>query len=81
MQRGTDVSLAIVGMCINDSNSCEVWVFFVEVVDLDFFGDEIVVVFVFDFFAVEVNDSGDYYNFLAHGDFYFAFLQLPKFIR
>lgn len=57
LESGADVCFAVVGMGFYDSGSGKVGVFFIEVVDLDFFGDKVVVIFIFDLFTIQIDDS------------------------
>jgi hypothetical protein len=53
-------------------------VFITEVIHLYFLGDKVVMIVIFDFFAVEIDDFGDDDDFLFHCDFYFSFMELPE---
>ncbi len=69
--------IVIGGMGFNYSDSDEIGVFFIKVVDLNLLRDEVVVVFCFYLFAVQVDETGDDDDLLFHCDFEFALLQLP----
>jgi hypothetical protein len=77
LEGGTEVGF-VVGIRIDYPQSDQVGVFIAEVINLDFLGNKVVMVVVFDFFTVEIDDFGDDDNFLFHGDPNFAFVELPE---
>jgi hypothetical protein len=77
LEGGADVCFAGVGVSVYDSESYQIGVFFVEVVDLNLLGYEVIVVFVLYLLTIQVNQPRDNDDLLFHGYSELALIELP----